>query len=192
MMNPQEGENNVKPPRAGSCDPLDQIMFSPLVSKVNPLPNLLISLLVGSCSCCSTSPSNQATAPSSRVLGLAAAVRGSHLRLDHGRNCSQQTAGGCNECVKLAVVQMRAAHPICHNLPVCGRFRLSRRKQIVEEYFDSVSDEPEWCSALQHRPHPACSSHPPKSKGTCPGTIFDSVGTHPVMGQRTLWGRQHD
>ena len=27
---------------------------------------------------------------------------------------------------------------------MCGRYRLSRRKQIVEEYFESVSDEPEW------------------------------------------------
>jgi putative SOS response-associated peptidase YedK len=27
---------------------------------------------------------------------------------------------------------------------VCGRYRLSRRKQVVEEYFDAVSDEPEW------------------------------------------------
>jgi putative SOS response-associated peptidase YedK len=27
---------------------------------------------------------------------------------------------------------------------MCGRYRLSRRKQLVEEYFDSVSDEPEW------------------------------------------------
>jgi putative SOS response-associated peptidase YedK len=27
---------------------------------------------------------------------------------------------------------------------VCGRYRLSRRKQLVEEYFDAVSDEPEW------------------------------------------------
>ena len=34
--------------------------------------------------------------------------------------------------------------PICHNLPMCGRYRLSRRKQLVEEYFDSASDEPEW------------------------------------------------
>jgi putative SOS response-associated peptidase YedK len=46
--------------------------------------------------------------------------------------------------VKLASVQMRAVHPICHNLPMCGRYRLSRRKQLVEEYFDSVSDEPDW------------------------------------------------
>ena len=27
---------------------------------------------------------------------------------------------------------------------MCGRYRLSRRKQVVEEYFDCVSDEPEW------------------------------------------------
>jgi putative SOS response-associated peptidase YedK len=27
---------------------------------------------------------------------------------------------------------------------MCGRYRLSRRKQIVEEYFDSPSDEEEW------------------------------------------------
>jgi putative SOS response-associated peptidase YedK len=27
---------------------------------------------------------------------------------------------------------------------MCGRYRLSRRKQHVEEYFDSVSDEPDW------------------------------------------------
>src|SRR5690348_3694682 len=31
-----------------------------------------------------------------------------------------------------------------HNFPMCGRYRLSRRKQIVEEYFDSVSEEPDW------------------------------------------------
>ena len=27
---------------------------------------------------------------------------------------------------------------------MCGRYRLSRRKQIVEEYFDCGSDEPDW------------------------------------------------
>jgi len=26
-----------------------------------------------------------------------------------------------------------------HHLPMCGRYRLSRRKQVVEEYFDSIS-----------------------------------------------------
>jgi putative SOS response-associated peptidase YedK len=27
---------------------------------------------------------------------------------------------------------------------MCGRYRLSRRKQVVEEYFDCVSDAPDW------------------------------------------------
>ena len=27
---------------------------------------------------------------------------------------------------------------------MCGRYRLSRRKQLVEEYFDTASDEPDW------------------------------------------------
>ena len=31
-----------------------------------------------------------------------------------------------------------------YNLPMCGRYRLSRRKQLVEEHFDTVSDEPDW------------------------------------------------
>src|SRR6202142_749763 len=27
---------------------------------------------------------------------------------------------------------------------MCGRYRLSRRKQIIEEHFDTVSDEGDW------------------------------------------------
>ena len=27
---------------------------------------------------------------------------------------------------------------------MCGRYRLSRRKQVVEEYFDAVSSEEDW------------------------------------------------
>ena len=33
---------------------------------------------------------------------------------------------------------------ICHNLRMCGRYRLSRRKQIIEEHFDCVSGEEDW------------------------------------------------
>jgi putative SOS response-associated peptidase YedK len=39
---------------------------------------------------------------------------------------------------------VQSARLICHNLCMCGRYRLSRRKQVVEEYFDSVSGEEEW------------------------------------------------
>jgi hypothetical protein len=35
--------------------------------------------------------------------------------------------------------------PICHHLLlVCGRYRLSRRKQIITEHFDVVSGEEDW------------------------------------------------
>jgi putative SOS response-associated peptidase YedK len=33
---------------------------------------------------------------------------------------------------------------ICHNLLMCGRYRLSRRKQMIEEYFSTVSGEDDW------------------------------------------------
>jgi hypothetical protein len=36
-------------------------------------------------------------------------------------------------------VGVRGDPSICHNLPMCGRYRLSRRKQLIEEHFDSVS-----------------------------------------------------
>ena len=34
--------------------------------------------------------------------------------------------------------------PFCHNLPMCGRYRLSRRKQIIEEHFGAISGEEDW------------------------------------------------
>src|SRR6201981_3222670 len=33
---------------------------------------------------------------------------------------------------------------ICHNLPMCGRYRLSRRKQIIEEHFDTADWQDDW------------------------------------------------
>jgi hypothetical protein len=33
--------------------------------------------------------------------------------------------------------------PICDNPSMCRRYRLSRRKQVVDEYFGSVSDDEE-------------------------------------------------
>ena len=37
-----------------------------------------------------------------------------------------------------------SARTICHNLLVCGRYRLSRRKQIIEEHFDSDPWDEDW------------------------------------------------
>ena len=37
-----------------------------------------------------------------------------------------------------------SSRPVCHNSPVCGRYRLSRRKQVIEEHFDAVSGDEDW------------------------------------------------
>jgi putative SOS response-associated peptidase YedK len=34
--------------------------------------------------------------------------------------------------------------PICDNCFMCGRYRLARRKQLVEEYFGAVSEDDDW------------------------------------------------
>jgi putative SOS response-associated peptidase YedK len=49
---------------------------------------------------------------------------------------------------------------------MCGRYRLSRRTQIVEEYFDSVSDEPDWTPRFNVAPTqliPIIRQHPKES-----------------------------
>jgi SOS response associated peptidase (SRAP) len=38
--------------------------------------------------------------------------------------------------------------------PMCGRYRLSRRKQIIEEHFDSVSGEEDWSPRYNIAPQP--------------------------------------
>jgi len=46
---------------------------------------------------------------------------------------------------------------------MCGRYRLSRRKQLVEEYFDSISDEPDWSprfNVAPTQPIPIIRQHP--------------------------------
>ena len=53
--------------------------------------------------------------------------------------------------------------PIWHNLFMCGRYRLSRRKQIIEEHFDSVSGEEDWTpryNVAPTQPVPIISQHP--------------------------------
>jgi hypothetical protein len=53
---------------------------------------------------------------------------------------------------------MRNVALICHNLPMCGRYRLSRRKQIIEEHFDSISGEEDWRPRYNIAPMPKVSS----------------------------------
>lgn len=51
----------------------------------------------------------------------------------------------------------------CHNFIMCGRYRLSRRKQILEEHFDSVSGEEDWTpryNIAPTQPVPIIRQHP--------------------------------
>jgi hypothetical protein len=53
--------------------------------------------------------------------------------------------------------------PIWHNLPICGRYRLSRRKQIVAEHFDFVPDDDDWTPSYNiapTQPVPIIRQHP--------------------------------
>jgi putative SOS response-associated peptidase YedK len=46
---------------------------------------------------------------------------------------------------------------------MCGRYRLSRRKQIVEDYFECASDEPDWTpryNIAPTQPIPVVRQHP--------------------------------
>jgi putative SOS response-associated peptidase YedK len=46
---------------------------------------------------------------------------------------------------------------------MCGRYKLSRRKQLVEEYSDYVSDEPDWnprYNIAATQPIPVIRQHP--------------------------------
>ena len=52
--------------------------------------------------------------------------------------------------------------PICHNCQMCGRYRLSRRKQLVEEYFDASGDV-DWTpryNIAPTQPVPVIRQHP--------------------------------
>jgi hypothetical protein len=53
---------------------------------------------------------------------------------------------------KYALLERMRCYPICHNLPMCGRYRLSRREQIVEEHFDTASDAEDWSPRYNQNP----------------------------------------
>jgi len=47
------------------------------------------------------------------------------------------------ECGR-SIVKRTQQDATCHNRLMCGRFRLSRRKQLVEEYFDIAPSDDDW------------------------------------------------
>ena len=89
-------------------------------------------------------------------------------------------------CIKAAPCWPRHVYPIWHNPLMCGRYRLSRRKQLVEEYFGSLPGEEDWSTPLQHCPHPARPGHSPASKGASPGAFANPLGAHSIVGEGLL------
>ena len=61
-----------------------------------------------------------------------------HVRAYRGQTCARLSANSIFQ------LEMQDAILICNNFLMCGRYRLSRRKQVVEEYFDTVSLEHDW------------------------------------------------
>jgi putative SOS response-associated peptidase YedK len=83
------------------------------------------------------------------------------------------------------------AHSICHNLLVCGRYRLSRRKQIVEEYF-TVSGDEEWAPRYNIAPTqhvPVIRQNP---RASARELLLVRRGAHAVMGEGLVCLRQDD
>jgi putative SOS response-associated peptidase YedK len=85
---------------------------------------------------------------------------------------------------------------ICNNLCMCGRYRLSRRKQIIEEHFDSVSGEEDWApryNVAPTQPVPIISQHPKEPRrdlslvrwGLIPSWAKDASGAARMINARS-------
>jgi putative SOS response-associated peptidase YedK len=78
---------------------------------------------------------------------------------------------------------------------MCGRYRLSRRKQLVEEYFGAVSDEDEWNPRYNIAPtQPVIvirqNSHEPvKRLSTMRWGLVPSWAKDPSIGYKTINAR---
>jgi len=79
---------------------------------------------------------------------------------------------------------------------MCGRYRLSRRKQLVEEYFDCPSDEQEWApryNIAPTQPVPVIRQHPKEpirrlslmKWGLIPSWAKDSSGSASMINARS-------
>src|ERR1700733_3822557 len=69
---------------------------------------------------------------------------------------------------------------------MCGRYRLSRRKEVVEEYFDAVSSEEDWTPRFNIAPIAAGARHPPAFERADPRPLSDALGTHSLMVERLV------
>ena len=80
---------------------------------------------------------------------------------------------------------------ICHNLLMCGRYRLSRRKQMIEEYFGTVSGEDDWnprYNIAPTQPVPVIRQNPKEPRA---GIVAGALGFDPLVGEGHV-RRSHD
>ena len=74
---------------------------------------------------------------------------------------------------------------------MCGRYRLSRRKQIVEESFDASGAE-DWnpCyNIAPTQPIPVMRQDPKETEARI---VSDGIGTDSVLGEEHVWRCGHD
>jgi hypothetical protein len=77
-------------------------------------------------------------------------------------------------------------HSIWHNLPMCGRNRISRRKQIIAEHFEVLPDDDDWTpcyNIARTQPVPIIRQ---SSKGTTPRSVVGPLGSHSLMGEGSV------
>jgi putative SOS response-associated peptidase YedK len=79
---------------------------------------------------------------------------------------------------------------------MCGRYRLSRRKQIIEEHFDSISGEEDWVPRYNIAPTqlvPIIRQHPKEPRrelslvrwGLIPSWVKDPSGSAQMINARS-------
>ena len=70
---------------------------------------------------------------------------------------------------------------------MCGRYRLSRRKQIVEAHFSSVSEEEDWNPRYNIAPTQLVPVIRQNPQATHSGISAPPLGTHSFVGERLVW-----
>lgn len=103
-----------------------------------------------------------------------------YLSLGIGPWCSPRSS------LPSAATGVVGIHPIYHNLSMCGRYRLSRRKQIIGEHFDSVSGDEDLESALQRGSDSAGPHHPKEPRRERSGYTPPHVLNTPVTSSLLL------
>jgi hypothetical protein len=88
----------------------------------------------------------------------------------------------------------RSQRSICDNfLSMCGRYRLSRRKQIIEEYFDTSEWQDDWSPRKEDEWFCTCGNewNTFDTGGVCPACLHQWVETECLSCSRwsphSLW-----